>query len=81
VYSIDSLCSEFGISRHTFYGYRKKGLLPPPIGGRRFATYTDDHYRILRAIRVVVHDGRVTLADLAERLHGSPADSDGSARV
>jgi DNA-binding transcriptional MerR regulator len=71
LYSIDQLCAEFNISRHTIYGYRKKGVLPPPVGGRRFALYTDDHVRIIRAIRKLVHDDRTTLADLAERLHGS----------
>jgi DNA-binding transcriptional MerR regulator len=71
VYTINQLCSEFNVSRHTIYGWRKKGVLPAPIGGRRFALYTDDHVRIIRAIRKIVHDDRVTLADLAERLHGS----------
>ena len=70
MYSIDQLTSEFNISRHTIYGWRKKGVLPPPIGGRRFAQYTDEHVRIIKAIRRLVHDDRVTLSDLAERLHG-----------
>lgn len=70
MYTIDQLTSEFGISRHTIYGWRKKGVLPPPVGGRRFALYTDEHIRIIRAIRRLVHDDRVTLSDLAERLHG-----------
>ena len=72
MYSIDELCSEFGISRHTVHGYVKAKVLPPPLGGRRYAYYTDTHVRIIRAIRKTVHDGRVTLADLAERFHGSP---------
>lgn len=70
MYSIDEICSEFSISRHAVYRWRKMGLLPPPIGGRRFAQYTETHMRIIRAIRKVVHDDRVTLKDLAERLHG-----------
>ena len=73
MYTIDQLTSEFGISRHTIYGWRKKGVLPPPIGGRRFALYTDEHIKIIRAIRRLVHDDRVTLSDLAERLHGVKA--------
>jgi DNA-binding transcriptional MerR regulator len=75
MYSIDELTSEFGISRHTIYGWRKKGVLPPPVGGRRFAQYTQEHYRIIKAIRMLVHDQRVTLADLAERLHGGKDDA------
>ena len=71
MYTIEQVCSEFNISKHTVYGYRKAGVLPPPVGGRRFARYTDEHLRIIRAIRAVVHDGRVTLADLAERLNGA----------
>ena len=74
MYTIDQLCSEFGISRHTVYGYRKAGILPPPKGGRRYAYWTDQHFRIIRAVRASVHDGRVTLADMAERLHGSADD-------
>lgn len=71
MYTIDQLTSEFNISRHTIYGYRKAGVLPPPVGGRRYAHYTDQHIRIIRAIRKCVHDDRITLADLAERLHGA----------
>jgi hypothetical protein len=50
-------------------------VLPPPVGGRRFAQYTQEHYRIIKAIRMLVHDQRVTLADLAERLHGANDDA------
>ncbi len=70
MYSIDQICAEFNISRHTLYGLRKKGVLPPPQGGRRFATYTDEHIRIIRAYRKIVHDDRVTASEFAERLHG-----------
>lgn len=73
MYTAEQLCAEFNISRWTLYDWRKKGVLPPPLGGRRYALYTDDHYRIIRAIRKVVHDDRVTIGDLAERLHGPKA--------
>lgn len=71
---MDQLCSEFGLSKHTIYNYISKGVLPPPKGGRRYAYYTDLHYRAIKAIRDTVHDGRVTLSDMAERLHGSNDD-------
>jgi excisionase family DNA binding protein len=71
VYSIEEVCAEFGISRHTVYNWVKKGVLPHPEGGRRYAYYTDQHMKIIRAIKTLVHDRRVTLADLAERLHGA----------
>jgi DNA-binding transcriptional MerR regulator len=75
MYTAQELCSEFNISLWTFYSWRKKGVLPPPLGGRRYAYYTSDHRRIIQAIRTVVHDNRVTIGDLAERLHGPRADS------
>lgn len=76
MYTIDEVTSEFGISRWAVYNWRKKGVLPPPVGGRRFAQYTDEHLRIIRAIRREVHDSRVTLKDLAERIHGFKDDLD-----
>jgi DNA-binding transcriptional MerR regulator len=72
MYTAEWICSEFNISRWTLYSWRKKGVLPPPLGGRRYATYSEDHVRIIRAIKEIVHDQRVTIADLAERLHGVP---------
>lgn len=72
MYSAQELCSMFGISLWTLYSWRKKGILPPPTGGRRYAVYNDDHVRVIRAIRSIVHDQRVTISDLAERLHGVP---------
>ncbi len=73
MYTAQQLCSEFNINIWTLYNWRRKGVLPPPIGGRRYATYSNDHVRIIRAIKKLVHDDRITLNDLAIRLHGEPA--------
>ena len=51
MYTIADIQRRFGISRHTVYGYRKAGVLPPPIGGRRFAFYTDEHLNIIQGIQ------------------------------
>lgn len=71
---MEDLCSEFHLSKHTIYNYISKGVLPPPKGGRRYAYYDNTHMRVLRAVRSTIHDGRVTLSDMAERLHGSRDD-------
>lgn len=67
MYSVDELAAMFGLRRRTIRYYVERRVLPPPKGGRGPAAhYTDEHVRLLRAVRSDVHD-RVTLADLAER--------------
>lgn len=68
MYSIHELCAESGYAPRTIHGFVRRGILPRPRGGRRFATYTDEHVRLLREYVRTVKDGRVTRADFAERV-------------
>ncbi len=69
---IDELCDLFGLKRSTIHWYRHLRVLSPPVGHGRWARYTDTHVRQLRLIRDQVHDRRVTLRDMAERLTPVP---------
>jgi len=70
VYTIEQFCALFGITPSKVHYYRAKGLLPPPHGQTRWATYGREHVRRMRLI-LEAKDGNVTLADLAERFAGS----------
>ena len=65
IYTIDALLSE-GFSRAQIFRYRKTGVLPPAEGRGRHAYYTDQHLKIVRAIKRA-KDERVRLEDIAER--------------
>lgn len=67
MYSIDSLAEILGVTRHTIHNWRKAGVLPPPKGGRRYAMYDATHVKWGAAAKKLIHDNKVTLADLAER--------------
>lgn len=66
MYSMQDLCEQFNLSRHTIKKYIWLGVLPKAQGKGPYAHYTDEHVRLLRRIRAEVHD-RPCLADLAER--------------
>ena len=72
-FTMHDLVLEFRLSRKTIHRYIKIGVLPPPVGERRWATYTQEHWRRLREIQRV-KDETVTLGDLKERFTGHADD-------
>jgi DNA-binding transcriptional MerR regulator len=69
-FTLNELVAEFRVSQRTIYRYMQRGLLPRPIGPKRTATYTMEHYRRLREIQRA-KDEAVTLLDLCERFAGT----------
>lgn len=65
--TIVEFCAATGLSPRTVHYYVSQGLLPRPHGVRRWATYGDEHLKRWQEIRRVLIDGRVTIAELAER--------------
>lgn len=65
-FSIQDLASEFGISRQTIHHYIHQGILPPPEGRTKAASYTTVHWQRLRSIQQA-REQKITLADLKER--------------
>ncbi len=53
---IDELRAQFGLSRKTIHAYVAKGLIPPPRGIGRWATYGHDHVEAIRAYQALRHN-------------------------
>jgi DNA-binding transcriptional MerR regulator len=65
--SIHALCEATGISRRTVRYYIQLGLLMPPAGETRSATYSPAHVRRLREIQAARQAG-MTLQEIQARL-------------
>ncbi|MCP3968651.1 MAG: MerR family transcriptional regulator [Lentisphaerae bacterium] len=50
MFNIDYLAKKAGVTRRTVRYYIQRGLLPPPLGRKRGAYYTDAHYERLQLI-------------------------------
>lgn len=67
-FTIHEFCSEFGVPATTVWYYVKRGLLPPPVGGRGpAARYTSVHWQRMKAIRAA-RAGTLSLGEVKERL-------------
>ena len=76
-YTIFELASITGINRWTLKGWKKRGILPPSLGGRGpCAYYTNDHLRRIEQIKRDLYDSRVTIADLRDRYDPLPDEGD-----
>lgn len=83
-YSIGELARQAGVTRRTIRYYVELGLLPPPGGAGRAATYTLDHLRRLEQIRAL-QAHRLSLEEIRQDLANPSAspltDETDAARV
>lgn len=56
---IDELRAPFGLSRKTINTYVCRGIIPPPRGRTRNASYTTAHVDALRAYQALKHNNTV----------------------
>lgn len=64
LYRMTDLIDLTGFSRTAIEHYRRRRILPPPVGGRAHARYTPLHLRILKDLRDR-KDQNVTLDEMA----------------
>jgi DNA-binding transcriptional MerR regulator len=65
--TIGELARQSGVTPRTIRYYIELGLLPPPHGGRRVATYREEHLRRIHLIRKL-QASRLSLDEIRERL-------------
>jgi DNA-binding transcriptional MerR regulator len=71
-YSIGELAAESGVTHRTIRYYVEIGLLPPPEGAGRAATYSDEHLARLQLIKRM-QSARLSLDEIREQLaHTKP---------
>lgn len=70
----DQLAERFGLSRHTISKYVQMGVLPPPNGTGRYASYDNRHVERLEAIWGWngLKDSNRTLKDMADAWNPLP---------
>lgn len=74
-YSLRELAEAVGLAPRTVRSYIEKGLLPPPAGAGRAASYDEDHLLRLKAIRVMQELDGLTLEAIRRHLLGlSPGE-------
>lgn len=72
--TVDELAARAGVTVRTVRFYSSRGLLPPPvIGRRRVGRYSQEHLARLALIEELQHQG-MTLAAIERRLGQLPAD-------
>lgn len=67
-YTMQDITTLTGVKRSTLYKWREWGLLPAPVGGKRYARYDDAYLRLVERIKRELVDQRITYKEFAERL-------------
>lgn len=69
MYTAQELANRFEVSVTTIKWYRQIGVIPPPHGRTRAATYGKEHVEALDAYRALIplRGDRITAACVAER--------------
>lgn len=57
-YTIHDLTRLSGATAHQIHAWVKRGFLPPPLGKKRWATYTEEHLRLARGFIQVTEQQR-----------------------
>ena len=68
MYTIHEVVAMTGVSRTRLRHWRRSGMLPPPVGGRRYALYSDEYVRTVQRIKDEWVDARPTRQEYGERL-------------
>lgn len=74
--SLNSICSDLGVTPRQIERWIRAGALPAPGGSRCYPVYTYEHYRLAREIRDTLSGENAprTLAQFADRRQSAVPD-------